>query len=346
MKLLVIADPLATFKTYKDTTYALMREADRRGYRLFALEPRHLMLRDQRVLGMACPITLKPPGDYPYDWFDAAPAVLTPLTEFDVVLMRKDPPFDNEYLYSTHLLDLAERQGARVVNRPQAIRDFNEKLAVARFPQFAPPTLVTSLDEVLRDFLAEHRDVIFKPLDGMGGSGVFRVRLDDPNIGVIIETITEHGQRTIMAQRYLPEIRDGDKRVLLIDGVPAPFALARIPKPGETRGNLAAGGKGVARPLTPRDREIAETVGPSLRELGLTLVGLDVIGSHLTEINVTSPTGMQEIAQQSDCDPAALMISALERLCAQTGAAGDARVSTAASTAAFAPGAAPHPHRP
>lgn len=346
MKLLVIADPLPTFKTYKDTTYALMREADRRGYRLFALEPRHLMIRDQHVLGMACAITLKPPGDHPYDWFDAAPAALTRLCDFDIVLMRKDPPFDNEYLYSTHLLDLAERQGARVVNRPQAIRDFNEKLAVAKFPQFAPPTLVTSLDEVLRDFLAEHRDVIFKPLDGMGGSGVFRVRMDDPNIGVIIETITEHGQRTIMAQRFLPEIRDGDKRVLLIDGVPAPFALARIPKPGETRGNLAAGGKGVARPLTPRDREIAQTVGPVLRELGLTLVGLDVIGSHLTEINVTSPTGMQEIAQQSDCDPAALMIDALERLCMGSGAAGDARASTATATASCTADPAPHPPRP
>jgi glutathione synthase len=231
--------------------------------------------------------------------------------------MRKDPPFDNEYLYATHLLELAARQGARVVNDPRTIRDFNEKLAVARFPQFAPPTLVTSLEPVLREFLAEHGDVIFKPLDGMGGSGIFRVRTDDPNIGVIIETITEHGSRTIMAQRYLPEIRDGDKRVLLIDGVPAPYALARIPKAGETRGNLAAGGTGVARPLTERDREIAGTVGPVLRDLGLTLVGLDVIGTHLTEINVTSPTGMQEIAQQTPCDPAALMIDALERLAAR-----------------------------
>jgi glutathione synthase len=314
MKLLVIADPLATFKTYKDSTFAMMREADRRGHRLFALEPKHLIVRDTQVLGFAAAVTLK---DDAYDWFDTAPPVLAPLAEFDLVLMRKDPPFDNEYLYSTHLLDLAERQGARVVNRPQAIRDFNEKLAVARFPALAPPTLVTSLEPVLREFLAEHHDVIFKPLDGMGGSGIFRVREDDPNIGVIIETITEYGGRTIMAQRYLPEIRDGDKRVLLIDGVPAPYALARIPKAGETRGNLAAGGKGVARPLTERDREIALTVGPTLRDLGLTLVGLDVIGTHLTEINVTSPTGMQEIAQQTDCNPASLMIDALERLAAQ-----------------------------
>ncbi|MBC7781801.1 MAG: glutathione synthase [Proteobacteria bacterium] len=311
MNLLVIADPLATFKTYKDSTYAMMREADRRGHRLFALEPEHLLLRDTRVLGMASAVTLK---DDSHDWFDAAPRAPVPLAEFDLVLMRKDPPFDNEYLYSTHLLDLAERQGALVVNRPQAIRDFNEKLAVAKFASFAPPTLVTRLESVLREFLAEHRDVIFKPLDGMGGSGVFRVREDDPNIGVIIETITVYGARTIMAQRYLPEIRDGDKRVLLIDGIPAPYALARIPKAGETRGNLAAGGTGVARPLTDRDREIASALGPTLRDLGLTLVGLDVIGSHLTEINVTSPTGMQEIAQQTDCNPAALMIDALERL--------------------------------
>jgi glutathione synthase len=318
MKLLVIADPLATFKTYKDSTFAMMREAARRGHRLFAMEARELVVRDRIVLGQGAEVTLKAPGaDDRHDWFEASAPAFTPLSGFDIVLMRKDPPFDNEYLYATHLLELAERQGARVVNRPQAIRDFNEKLAVARFPQFAPPTLVTSLDAVLREFLAEHGDVILKPLDGMGGSGIFRVRTDDPNIGVIIETVTDHGRRTIMAQRYLPEIRDGDKRVLLIDGVPASHVLARIPKAGETRGNLAAGGTGVARPLSARDREIAETVGPVLRGLGLTLVGLDVIGTHLTEINVTSPTGMQEIAQQTPCDPAALMIDALERLAAQ-----------------------------
>jgi glutathione synthase len=328
MKLLVIADPLATFKTHKDSTFAMLREAGRRGHRLFAMEAREMVLRERTVSGFAAAVTLKVPGADPYDWFEASEPSLMPLSAFDIVLMRKDPPFDNEYLYATHLLELAARQGARVVNDPRTIRDFNEKLAVARFPQFAPPTLVTSLEPVLREFLAEHGDVIFKPLDGMGGSGVFRVRTGDPNIGVIIETITDHGRRTIMAQRYLPEIVDGDKRVLLIDGVPAPYALARIPKAGETRGNLAAGGTGVARPLTERDREIAQTVGPVLRDLGLTLVGLDVIGTHLTEINVTSPTGMQEIAQQTPCDPAALMIDALERLAARpapgTGAPGGA----------------------
>jgi glutathione synthase len=228
------------------------------------------------------------------------------------VLMRKDPPFDNEYLYSTHLLDLAGRQGARVVNRPQAIRDFNEKLAVAKFPQLAPPTLVTRLEPVLREFLAEHHDVIFKPLDGMGGSGIFRVREDDPNIGVIIETITAHGETTIMAQRYLPEIREGDKRVLLIAGKPVPFCLARVPKQGESRGNLAAGGTGIARALTARDREIAEALGPGLWARGLLLVGLDVIGDSLTEVNVTSPTCFQEITQQTGFDVPAMFVDALE----------------------------------
>jgi glutathione synthase len=315
MNLLVIADPLASFKTWKDSTYAMMRVAARRGHRLFAMEARELMIRDTRVIGAASEIRLLD-GEPGNPWFEAGPAVIGALSEYDLVLMRKDPPFDNEFLYATHLLELAERQGARVVNRPRSLRDFNEKLAVARFPHLAPPTLVTSLEHPLREFLAEHQDVIFKPLDGMGGSSVFRVREDDPNIGVIIETITQHGARTIMAQRYLPEIRDGDKRVLLIDGEPVPYALARIPRPGETRGNLAAGGRGEARPLTARDRAIAAEVGPTLRDLGLTLVGLDVIGTCLTEINVTSPTGMREIAAQTPCDPAVLMIDALERIAA------------------------------
>ncbi len=338
MNLLIVADPLSTFKTYKDSTFAMMQVAAARGHTLYACEPRHLLLRDTRVLSHAREVTLRPAADADARtheaWFDAAPPVQAPLAQFDIVLMRKDPPFDNEYLYSTHLLDLATRQGARVVNRPQAIRDFNEKLAVAKFPQLAPPTLVTRLEPVLREFLAEHRDIILKPLDGMGGSGVFRVREDDPNIGVIIETLTAHGERMIMAQRYLPEIRDGDKRVLLIDGEPAPYCLARIPKAGETRGNLAAGGTGVARALSERDREIAHTVGPVLRGLGLTLVGLDVIGTHLTEINVTSPTGMREIAAQTPCDPAALMIDALERIAAQPAAAGDAAAADPAGVRA------------
>jgi glutathione synthase len=218
-----------------------------------------------------------------------------------------------EYVYSTYLLELAEAQGARVFNRPRAIRDWNEKLGAARFPQFTPPTVVTRREAQVREFLAEHRDVILKPLDGMGGASVFRVRENDPNVGVIIETVTHHGGRTIMAQRFIPEIRDGDKRVLLIGGKPVPHALARIPKPGETRGNLAAGASGVARELTRRDREIAEALGPALQKEGLLLVGLDVIGDWLTEVNVTSPTCFQEIAEQSGFNVAGMFMDALER---------------------------------
>jgi glutathione synthase len=229
--------------------------------------------------------------------------------------MRKDPPFDMEYVYSTYLLELAETQGARVFNRPRAIRDWNEKMGIARFPRFAPPTVVTRRDTLIREFLAEHRDVILKPLDGMGGASVFRVRHDDPNVNVIVETVTHFGRRTIMAQRYIPEIRDGDKRVLVIGGMPVPYCLARIPKAGETRGNLAAGGTGIARKLTRRDREIADTLGPVLHKQGLLLVGLDVIGDHLTEVNVTSPTCFQEISDQTGLNVAGMFMDALAAAC-------------------------------
>jgi glutathione synthase len=231
--------------------------------------------------------------------------------------MRKDPPFDNEYLYSTYLLEIAASQGAKVFNNPAAIRGWNEKLSVARFPQFAPEFLVTASNALIRDFLNTHQDIVVKPLDGMGGSSIFRLTLSDPNISVILETITEHGTRTIMAQRYLPEILQGDKRIIVINGEPLPYALARIPLAGETRGNLAAGGTGVAQPLSSRDYEIAATVGKTLKQVGLFLVGLDVIGDHLTEINVTSPTGMVEIAAQTDCNPACVMLDALEQHLAQ-----------------------------
>jgi glutathione synthase len=234
--------------------------------------------------------------------------------QFDAVLMRKDPPFDNEFLYSTYLLEIAERQGARILNAPQAVRGWNEKLSITRFPQFAPPFLVTRQRSLIREFLAAHGDIVVKPLDGMGGSSVFRLTQQDPNIGVILETITDFEKRTVMAQRYLREIVKGDKRILIINGEPVPYALARIPQNGETRGNLAAGGKGVAQPLTDRDREIATTVGQVLKTHGLFLVGLDVIGDSLTEVNVTSPTGMVEIAAQTDCNPAAMMVDALEKL--------------------------------
>jgi len=237
---------------------------------------------------------------------------MVPLHDFDVVLMRKNPPFDMEYVYSTYLLELAQKQGARIVNNPRAIRDFNEKISTVQYPQFTVPSLVARRMDMLHGFLATHDDIILKPLDEMGGASVFRVKRSDPNINVIIETITRYGQRTVMAQRFIPEISDGDKRILLIAGKPVPHALARIPKPGETRGNLAAGGTGVARPLTPRDREIAETLGPELAAQGHFLVGLDVIGDYVTEINVTSSTGFQEITNQTGFNVAGMMIDALE----------------------------------
>jgi len=310
MKFAFIADPLDSFRIYKDSTFAMMREAAARGHALYAFEPRDLAWAEGRVDAFAQRITLT--GD-DEAWYRAEAAVREPLTAFDAVIMRKDPPFDMEYVYATYLLEQAEAAGARIYNRPRAIRDHNEKLAIARFPQFIAPTLVTRRDDLIRAFHAAHGDIILKPLDGMGGASVFRVRRDDPNLSVIIETLTALGSRTIMAQRYLPEIVDGDKRILLIGGEPVPFALARIPKAGETRGNLAAGGTGVARPLTPRDREIAEALAPVLWREGLLVVGLDVIGSCLTEVNVTSPTCFQEITDQTGCNVAGLFIDALER---------------------------------
>lgn len=310
MQLAFLADPLAGFKTYKDSTYAMMVEADRRGHAIYAFEQGDLALDEGVVGANVARITLTGDAD---DWYRAEPAQAMPLSAFDAVLQRKDPPFDMEYVYGTYLLELAEKQGARVFNRPSAIRDNNEKLAIAQFPEFTAPTLVTCSEARLRAFHARHQDVIFKPLDGMGGAGVFRVGPDGLNLGAIIETLTDNGARTIMAQRYIPAIVDGDKRILVIGGEPVPFALARIPQAGEVRGNLAAGGTGVARPLTARDRLIAETLGPVLAGRGLLLVGLDVIGDYLTEVNVTSPTCFQEIMQQTGCDVAALLIDALER---------------------------------
>jgi glutathione synthase len=308
----LILDPLDTLKIAKDTSVAIMREAARRGHALFVAEQGGLMMREGRVCLQAARLDFAEGAS----WYALGRYAEYAPSDFDAILMRKDPPFDSEYVVSTWLLELAERQGARVFNRPQAIRDWNEKLSVARFPQFAPEFLVTRQIDAIRSFLEEHDDIVVKPLDGMGGSSVFRLHLADHNIGVILETITHYERRTIMAQRYLPQIKAGDKRILVIDGIPLPYALARIPKAGETRGNLAAGGTGVAQPLTPRDREIAETVGAELKKEGLFLVGLDVIGDHLTEINVTSPTGMVEIAAQTGCNPAVVLMDALERQCA------------------------------
>ena len=311
MKLLFILDPLDTLKIYKDTSLAIMREASQRGHSLFVSMQHDLFLRDDqaRISTQAFKFTAQS--------YTLEPAIESAPAEFDAIIMRKDPPFDNEYLYSTYLLEIAANQGANVFNNPAAIRGWNEKLSVARFPQFTPEFLVTADNVLIRDFLNKHQDIVVKPLDGMGGSSIFRLRLNDPNISVILETITQFGTRTIMAQRYLPAILQGDKRIIVINGEPLPYALARIPLAGETRGNLAAGGTGVAQVLSARDREIAITVGQTLKQEGLFLVGLDVIGEHLTEINVTSPTGMVEIAAQTDCKPAGIMLDALEQYLAQ-----------------------------
>ncbi|CAN5215029.1 glutathione synthase [soil metagenome] len=309
MKIAFLADPLSGFKTYKDSTYAMMVEAAARGHAVFAFEQKDMALEGGHVSANATPITLT--GD-PENWYQPGAPGALPLTAFDAVIQRKDPPFDMEYIYATYLLELAEMQGARVFNKPEAIRNHNEKLAIAQFPQFTAPTLVTSDEKRLRGFFQQHRDIILKPLDGMGGSGVFRIKEDGLNLGAIIETLTDNGRRTIMAQRYIPEISLGDKRILLIGGEVVPFALARIPQAGEVRGNLAAGGTGVAQPLSPRDLEIARTLAPVLFKRGLMLVGLDVIGSNLTEINVTSPTCFQEITSQTGFKVAGMFIDALE----------------------------------
>jgi glutathione synthase len=319
MKLLFIADPLPTFKTYKDSTFAMMRTAQSRGHELWVCEPRNLrwqrgipVTADAQALRLSDAAVRSRAGEHLDDWYELAEPEGLPLAGFGAVVMRKDPPFDTEYLYATHLLTQAQREGAQVFNRPQALREHAEKLAILEFPQFIAPTLVSCEIDAIKAFHAEHRDVILKPLDGMGGMGIFRVRDDGLNLGSIAETLTRDGTRTVMAQRYLPQITEGDKRILLIAGEPVPFALARIPQGGEVRGNLAAGGKGVARPLSERDREIALSLGPTLAERGLLLVGLDVIGEHLTEINVTSPTCFQEITQQAGFDVAARFVDALE----------------------------------
>ena len=308
-----ILDPLPLLKAYKDSSVAMMRSLATRGHRIFALTPADLYWHAGATRARVAALSLH--ADV-HDWYTAAPADERSLAEFAAVVMRKDPPFDMEYVYATYLLEAAEREGARVFNRPRAIRDNNEKMAIAKFGEFVAPTLVTRDAERIGAFIDQHEDVIVKPLDGMGGTSVFRVRDDDPNRNVIIEIVSAYGARTVMAQRYIPAIADGDKRVLLIAGEAAPYALARIPKAGETRGNLAAGGRGVARPLTARDREIAASLGPKLWAEGLIVVGLDVIGDYLTEINVTSPTCFVEITEQSGFDVGAMFADALIRVCA------------------------------
>ena len=313
MKILFIADPLSTFKTYKDTTYAMMREMAKRGWRLSHALSGELSVRQGLVTAQAAPFEfIGTKHDREHEWFAAADKIQTALKDFDAVIMRTDPPFDMQYLYATQLLTLAAEQGAKVFNSGQAMRDFNEKLAILNFSRFTAPTLVTTRSADVRAFLAEHGDIIIKPLDGMGGMGIFRLTEKDPNIGSILETLMQLDSRTIMAQRYIPEIIHGDKRILIIGGEVVPYALARIPQNGETRGNLAAGGRGVAQELSEHDREIAETLAPELKRRGILLAGLDVIGSNLTEVNVTSPTGFQEIMKQKDFDAAAMFADAVQ----------------------------------
>ena len=311
MKLLFVADPLDTFKTYKDSTFAMMREAAKRGHSIVACEVGQLVWqRGGRVTARgALEIALTGDADA---WYTVESTGDVALADVDAVLMRKDPPFDSEFFYATHLLSQAEREGAKVFNRASSLREHPEKLAILEFPQFISPTLVTRDPAEIRAFHAEQRDIILKPLDGMGGMGIFRVKDDGLNLGSIIETLNKDGTQTVMVQRFIPAIAEGDKRILIIGGKPVPHCLARIPQGGEVRGNLAAGGKGVARPLTDRDREIAEYLGPILAARGLLLVGLDVIGENVTEINVTSPTCFQEITDQSGFDVAKMFVDALE----------------------------------
>jgi glutathione synthase len=314
MNILFVADPLESFKIYKDTTFAMMREAQKRGHTLAACEPKDIRWqRGEKVTAFVRDITLTGELDA---WFTAKQVYPDErpqaLADFDAIIMRKDPPFDSEFFYSTHLLEQAEREGAKVFNKPRALRDHPEKLAILEFPQFIGPTLVTRDASDIKRFHAEHKDIILKPLDGMGGTGIFRVKEDGLNLGSIIETLNKNGAESVMVQKFLPEIVLGDKRVLVIGGKPVPFSLARIPQGTEVRGNLAAGGKGVAQALSARDREIAEALGPILAGRGLLLAGVDVIGDCVTEINVTSPTCFQEIFDQTGFGVAAMFVDALE----------------------------------
>ena len=317
MRILIVADPIESFKTYKDSTYAIMQAAVARGHALVFCGQAQLWLEGGSAWADAQPLELAGPqlgetGHDPHGWWRLGATRAEKLAAFDAVLMRKDPPFDLEYVYSTYLLEHAVREGARVFNDPRAVRDHGEKYAIAEFPEFTADTMVTRDPARLRQFVQKHGEAVFKLLDGMGGASIFRARAGDPNLSVIVETMNQFGARSVMAQRYLPQIADGDKRVLLIGGQLVPFALARIPKLGESRGNLAAGGTGHAQPLSVRDREIAESLAPRLHARGLFLVGLDVIGDCLTEVNVTSPTCFREIVEQTGFDVAAMFVERLE----------------------------------
>lgn len=311
MKLAMIMDPMASVKTYKDTSFRLLLEAQSRGYEVFYLEMQDLSIVLGEPMARAKHVTVKDQAENFYQFGDT---IDCSLADFDVIMMRKDPPFDTEYVYATYMLELAEQRGTLVVNKPQSLRDCNEKLFTAWFSEHTPPTIVTRRAEQIRAFHQEHKDIILKPLDGMGGASIFRVGNDGQNLGVIIETLTAHGNRYCMVQRYMPEIKDGDKRILIINGEAMPYSLARVPSAGETRGNLAAGGSGRPQPLSESDWALARAVGPELKRRGLLLVGLDVIGDRITEINVTSPTCMREIEGAYDINIAAKLFEAIEAL--------------------------------
>ncbi len=308
VKLGVVMDPIADINVKKDTTLAMLLAAQRRGWELYYMEQSDLSLDQGLARATVRRLSVE---DNPESWFEVGSPQDIALSDLDVVLMRKDPPFDMDFIYSTYILEAAQREGTLVVNDPRSLRDCNEKLFATQFPQCCPPLIVAASAARLKAFHAEHGDVIFKPLDGMGGASIFRVKAGDPNLSVIIETLTNHGRQQIMAQKFLPEIVDGDKRILMVDGVPAEYGLARIPMSGETRGNLAAGGSGVAMPLTDRERWICSQVAPVLREKGLLFVGLDVIGDYLTEINVTSPTCVRELDRAHQLDIAGDLMEAI-----------------------------------
>jgi len=306
----VLMDPIGSIKYHKDSTLAMLLAAQRRGWELHYMEQRDLFQRDGRTWARQYPLTV---ADDPNRWYGLGEPVERPLSTLDVVLMRKDPPFDMEYVYATYLLEQAEREGTVVVNRCASLRDANEKLFAARFPQCIPPTLVSRRSEQLREFITAQQQTVIKPLGGMGGAGIFRIADGDPNTGSILETLTERDTRYAMVQRFIPEVSEGDKRILLIEGEPVPYALARIPASGDFRGNLAAGGRGAGVPLNDRDRWICEQVAPILREMDLIFVGLDVIGDYLTEINVTSPTCIRELDTEYGLDIAGRLMDAIAR---------------------------------
>ncbi|WP_026971472.1 glutathione synthase [Aliagarivorans marinus] len=309
IKLGIVMDPISQINIKKDSSFAMLLKAQERGYELFYMEMQDLYLEQGTAAASMRRLSVQQDAD---NWYSLEDAEDHPLADLDVILMRKDPPFDTEYIYATYLLERAESEGTLIINKPQSLRDANEKLFTAWFAEFTPKTLVSRDQTRLRAFHKQQGDVIMKPLDGMGGASIFRLKADDPNVGVVMETLTDHGQRYCMAQEFMPEIKAGDKRILIVDGEPMPYCLARIPAQGETRGNLAAGGRGVAQPLSDSDWEIARAIGPKLKEKGLVFVGLDVIGDKVTEINVTSPTCIREIEAAFDISITDKLMDAIE----------------------------------